>query len=319
MSLRTLSPLLVAASFAVAAPASAADTSYGIDASPVPGIQPEIEVRLGGQPHQPFLLTAAVPAFGLEAVRVSTGVLDEDGVHTTNLLLPASLVHTGVAFTGYFAERGGIGTAGPSALHADGDLCVVYDFNLDFAGAPKVAGEIVDTDWLWDEGFLVFAQTLGGGPKLAVLFDSTAPTGGDTDLVTPGYGSGQLKGVDYGMLVIVAENNLGGEDDIVDDPDDDAAGGVITFDFGASELFGVQICSMVLVDIDEADGAQVQCWLEGELVSQIDVPGLDDNSIQTLQFGSVCVDRVDVRLSGSGAVAEFSYIPDDKQCALPGS
>jgi len=317
MSIRVLNRLLALAGM-LATPAFAADIPYAVDASPVPGVLPEIAVSLDGHPHQPYLLTAAVPSLGLDAVRVAMGRLDEDGAREMNLMLPSSLAHSGISFTGYFAERGGVAMAGPSTLHGKGTQCVLYDFGNDFAGAPKVAGEIVDTDWLWDQGFLVFAQTLGGGPKLAILFDSTAPTGGDTDLVTPGYGTGQIKGVDYGMLVIVAENNIGGGDDVVDDPDDEAAGGVITFDFSKSELFGVQMCSLVLVDIDEADGAQVQCWLEGQLVSQIDVPGMDDNSIQTLQFGSVCVDRVDVRLSGSGAVAEISYIPDDENCALPG-
>jgi hypothetical protein len=317
MSIHALSLTLAVAGI-LATPAFAAETPYSVDADTVPGVLPEIVVSLDGHPHQPYLLTAAVPSLGLDVVRVSTGTLDGNGARDMNLLLPPSLVHTGVAFTAYFAERRGVAVAGPSTLHAEGTQCVLYDFDKDFAGAPKVAGEIVDTDWLWDEGFLIFAQTLGGGPKLAVLFDSTAPTGGDTDLVTPGYGSGQIKGVDYGMLVIVAENNDGGGDDVVDDPDDDAAGGVITFDFSKSDLFGVELCSMVLVDIDEADGAQIQCWLEGELVSQVDVPGLDDNNIQTVQFGSsACVDRVDVRLSGSGAVAQFSYIPNDETCAVP--
>ena len=59
-----------------------------------------------------------------------------------------------------------------------------------------------------------------------MIFDTANPTGGDTDLATPGYGLGNDTAL--GNVVILSE------DADSSDPDDNAGGGTLTFTYDES-------------------------------------------------------------------------------------
>ena len=62
---------------------------------------------------------------------------------------------------------------------------ILIDFDTDAAGSPIVAGQIIDDEYA-TLGVLIETMNLSVGPDLGVAFNSTIPTGGDTDLTTPG-------------------------------------------------------------------------------------------------------------------------------------
>lgn len=149
-------------------------------------------------------------------------------------------------------------------------------------------------------------------PNLAIVFDSSAPTGGDPDLGTPnqdfggpGVGNGGSMGaagenaVALGNLIIIAENDTDANNDgLVDNPDDEAAGGTLVFDFDTPRY----INSLDLVDIENS-GSRVRAFaVGGTLLADITIPALGDNSVQTVTLDQPAVSRLEIELADSGAV-----------------
>ncbi|MGF1537059.1 MAG: glycerophosphodiester phosphodiesterase family protein [Elainellaceae cyanobacterium] len=153
---------------------------------------------------------------------------------------------------------------------------------LDFEGADLVAGTVI-TDQL--TGVTVSTS----GPE-AMIFDTANPTGGDTDLASDVLGN---------VLIL-------SEDGDASDPDDNAAGG--TFEFTWDEL--VNIASVGLLDVEETGGFITAFGDDGAVLGRFDTTNLTANGA----FGTAAVDmdiegvrRLDVTLTGSGAIAEVNF------------
>ena len=139
---------------------------------------------------------------------------------------------------------------------------ITLDFETDAAGNPILAKQIIDDEYA-GFGVTILVDNVGGGPDLGVAFDSGNPTGGDTDLATPGtVGNFVPPGVPIseatlGNLLIIQEH--GAEDPgnpgfITHAPDDEGSNpaGNITFTFdGPIASFGFH-----LVDIEDNSAEQ---------------------------------------------------------------
>ena len=161
---------------------------------------------------------------------------------------------------------------------------------VDFEGTGLVAGTVVTEQF---EGVTITTDTEFG----AMLFDTGKPTGGDSDLASDGLGN---------VLII-------SEDGDSTDPDDNAAGGTLSFEF--DDLVGS--LRVGLLDIDE-DGSSITLLDEFDTVIEtFEIPHLGNNSIQTLSLGDIGeVARIDVFLSGSGAITDIAFIPTEAMTTL---
>lgn len=182
------------------------------------------------------------------------------------------------------------------------------NFDTYTAGLPTglEAGEEL-TEQLAGLGMHVSAlnNTLGH-PDKAILFDTANVTGEDTDLVTPGYGVNNDEAL--GLVLIIAEDDVDMDvDGLVDDPDDERFGGVLRFEFD----FEVEFVSAKLLDIDTNEAGALELY-DGSnvLITSIPLMNLGDNSVQTVEAEVFGVRRIDVVLSGSGAIADLAFCPD---------
>ncbi|MBM3320212.1 MAG: hypothetical protein FJY73_05985 [Candidatus Eisenbacteria bacterium] len=159
----------------------------------------------------------------------------------------------------------------------------------------------------------------GGGPHSLIIFNSSAPTGGDSDLGTPnvdfggpGIGAGGGAGmpgenrVPYGNLLIIAEDivDVAPADGLVDDPDDEMGGGIITIDFHGPVLAE----RIVLVDIDEQESVAIRLFDGVNLVAEANALPLGDNSVQVISAPEPtrCT-RVEIVTDGSLGIGEIEY------------
>ncbi|MGF1512788.1 MAG: esterase-like activity of phytase family protein, partial [Elainellaceae cyanobacterium] len=150
---------------------------------------------------------------------------------------------------------------------------------LDFEG--DVAAGTVITDQL--SGVTVSTS----GPE-AMIFDTANPTGGDTDLASDSLGN---------VLIL-------SEDGDATNPDDSDSGG--TFEFTWDEL--VNVASVGLLDIEEAGGSITAFGDDSAVLGSIDTTSLTANgAFGTAEVGIDGVRRLDVTLTGSGAIAEVNF------------
>ena len=176
----------------------------------------------------------------------------------------------------------------------------------------------LDSEFATD-GVTVSAVNTGGGPNLAIIFNSAAPTGGDADLGTPntdfggpgvGAGGGSAGGGPnttalYNVLIVAENSTDANMDNLIDTPDDEAGGGMITFTFAQPS----SVVSVDLLDIEEASGAVTTRASGGGLISSIAMSSLGDNSFQSLTVEDSGVSSLEVEFSASGAVAQVVYCP----------
>ncbi|MEM9220368.1 MAG: PPC domain-containing protein [Cyanobacteria bacterium P01_F01_bin.150] len=126
----------------------------------------------------------------------------------------------------------------------------------------------------------------------AMIFDSANPTGGDKDLASDTLGN----------ILIISEDGDSA------DPDDNAKGGTLMFDWDGV----VNVESLGLLDIEEAGGMVTLYGADDTTVlTTIDIVGLGNNSIQSLNIDAVNVGKMDVLLGGSGAVTEIILSDSD--------
>ncbi|UOA14612.1 MULTISPECIES: Hint domain-containing protein [Sulfitobacter] len=152
------------------------------------------------------------------------------------------------------------------------------------------AGTVVDDEYA-DLGVTVSAS---GGSGQAMVFDSSNPTGGDSDL-----GSDTLEG-----LLIVSE------DGDQSDPDDNAGGGSLFFDFED----GVQMKSLTFKDIEETGGEGTRMIFydaNGNVIDNQFVDPTGDGGERTVLLNVQDVSRMEVRFEGSGAIDNVTF--DDGQ------
>ena len=120
----------------------------------------------------------------------------------------------------------------------------------------------------------------------AMIFDSANPTGGDTDLASS----------ELGNVLIISEDGDSA------DPDDNAKGGTLMFDWDGTG----NIESIGLLDIEEAGGMVTLYGADDVTVlATIEIVGLGDNNVQSLDIGTADVGKMDVLLGGSGAITEI--------------
>jgi len=157
----------------------------------------------------------------------------------------------------------------------------------------------------------VVVRNHGGGPDLAIIFDSDKPSGGDLDLGTPnqdfggsGCGDGGEAGGDepneepLGNVLIIAENDTDEDGDgYVDDPDDESGGGVVWLSFSHAGRLSL---TLVDVDEDEAD-PRIVMYLHGECVGEVEGDNTGDNGAQTIDLPED-VDKVAIHLDGSTSI-----------------
>lgn len=190
-------------------------------------------------------------------------------------------------------------------LGAPAEHCLKLDFNYTIGAIEPEAGQELTDNW-GDIGLHISAENnVVGHPDKAIVFDSANPTGGDTDLGTPGTGPGNT--LPLGNLLIIAENDVDANlDDFVDDPDDESGGGWMNFEFDEP----VSICSTRMVDIDDNSPTRILVsFADGSPPAVLFVPNGGDNSVQYLEFSFSGVSSMRYNLGGSGAVGDIRYVP----------
>ncbi|MEM6578071.1 MAG: Hint domain-containing protein [Pseudomonadota bacterium] len=146
---------------------------------------------------------------------------------------------------------------------------------LDF---DALAAGTVVTDAFADQGVRISAT---GGSDQAMIFDTSNPTGGDTDLASSNLGN----------VLIISEDGDSG------DPDDNGRGGTVTFDFDEPAF----VNRLTFIDIE--GGATVRFFdQDGDLIDTIAVPGTDDNGQRVQDFDVPGVARMEVVLPNSGGL-----------------
>lgn len=130
-----------------------------------------------------------------------------------------------------------------SALFA---LCtgsaVAVPMTIDFDNL--VHGTIVDNEYIVSYGATISAINRGGGPDMAVAFNTTLSGTRDSDLEGPWSGGNLPVNTNLGNILIIQENNVGTADGIADLPDDEGSrpAGSIFFDFAtAIDSFGFDL------------------------------------------------------------------------------
>ena len=188
-------------------------------------------------------------------------------------------------------------------------FCELLDFDYKPGDDDLVPGETISNQW--DEiGMAVSAlNNAPGHPDRGILFDTGNPTGGDFDLATPNpQGFDNTEALGKALIIAENENGVNGPMGLVSNPDDEAAGGSLIFDFEEPAT----ICSVTLLDIDEAPGTELRFYRNGNLVTPAEVMpvlSLGDGSVQTISFLERNVDRFEVYLQGSGAVPYMELVP----------
>ena len=201
-------------------------------------------------------------------------------------------------------------------LFTCGSAQTVLDFEGVKDGNPVVTlqtGEIIEDQFLGDWGVAIESVKFDSGtgdfivsPYPAVIFDTANPTGGDTDLATPGAGGTPPA---LGNVLIVHERKTSTSP--VSNPDDKASGSTIRFTFQDPVI----IDQVGLLDLDDGSTSASLAGraLDGSLIGSFsanpfDVAGAGDNSYQvvTLPWDS-SVRMLDVDFSSSGAVAFVSW------------
>ncbi|MBX3001654.1 MAG: choice-of-anchor A family protein [Caldilineaceae bacterium] len=189
----------------------------------------------------------------------------------------------------------------------------------DFCNGPNYlhfndfpAGTIID-DQL--PGISIWAENdRSGHPDMAIVFDSTTPTGNDFELGTPnqdfggaGVGSGGRRGQagennrHLGKLLIIAENAVDGDEDgLIDDPDNEEEGGRIFFEFEKP----TNLTSIYVVDVaGAAIGGTVRAYNgDSELLKSVDILSLGRNAVQEVFLDVEDVSWLEVELVRSGAI-----------------
>lgn len=224
---------------------------------------------------------------------------------------------TGVDSTGQVAEP--VGDSDPSnhfGVDADIEIKKFVDqtvisetmVHLDFEGLAP--GTIVDSQF---PGVTISATNRrdGGLGNAAMIFDSSAPTGGDYDLGAPnvdfggpGVGSGggtysdAQNTQELGNILIITEDGDGS------DPDDEAQGGVFTFTFDHP----VRVDYLELLDIDSNESGGSVLTINSSSGSQsFSIPALGNNSFQRLDINVDDVTSVEVDFVSSGAITELKW------------
>lgn len=209
-----------------------------------------------------------------------------------------------------------------------------------------VHGQIMNTQ---EAGVTISGINVGGGPDLAVVFDSRERQTRDRDLEGPNGSDGSWTGggniapnTNLGNLLIIQENSVGIEDGIADRPDDEGSrpAGSIIFEFDkAISSFGFDLIDVEGPSEFGKDSGFFATFFGA--FSQVRVsfadfitPGTDfydssvsygDNSanriapITAASIGLDSFDRVEINFGGSAAIDNVQYTAVPTPGALAGA
>jgi hypothetical protein len=148
---------------------------------------------------------------------------------------------------------------------------------IDFDGLQK--GEILNTQYLLSDGVTFSATNLGGGPDLAVIFDTADPVpttiigdrNGDADQGYP-FAEGNMQQHNPHKIAVIAENDVddwtlgteaGPSDGLIDVPDDEEDGGIFSVMWDSA----IKDVRLVTLDMEEdADGYMFELYLNSIMV-----------------------------------------------------
>ena len=207
-----------------------------------------------------------------------------------------------------------------NSLAAAATVCTPVGFEYDANGNPILAGQVIDDEFAaW--GLNISSENHHNArPDLAIIFDSSNPTGEDEDLGTPnqdfagpGVGLGGQEdelgenSQSLGNVLITAEDDVDDDNDgYIDDPDDERNGGTFTFAFDDNTW----VDYIELLDMEEAGG---KIFLHhddsGSNFDVIDIPVLGNNSFQRIVIDDHDVKTMYIDLPGSGAIDNFCFDP----------
>lgn len=183
----------------------------------------------------------------------------------------------------------------------------LVDFSLPGIEHGSVIGSQYNSDSF---GFLqISAENTGGGPDLAVAYNSSLGDPADPDLNADflpalDFPAGDL---DPGNILIVQENATGCGDGICNAPDDEGGGGVLSFAWAAPIVFS----ALELFDIDSGEEALLSFFDgDGALIESIAIDGSDvgHHRAAHLDFEDLgLVGRLEVTFSSSGAISNLEY------------
>lgn len=187
--------------------------------------------------------------------------------------------------------------------------CGWMNFDLDGDTATLLAGEPVTDAYLsWGVSISV-VESDGVTPGVAAIFDSSNPTGGDSDLGTPsamfggpGVGNGGWSNSNslYGLLIKAENTGDADGDGLIDDPDDDASGGWFHFDF--AEDMCVQGTKVIDIEANEAPAHIVMKDAAGMVVGERWSSNYGNNSAEYIALGECGVRQLKIGLASSGAI-----------------
>jgi hypothetical protein len=197
-------------------------------------------------------------------------------------------------------------------------------------------GEIVNTQFTGDFGVTISADNVGGGPDLAIAFDSLQSGTRDPDLEGPSWAGGNLdEETVLGRLLIIAENGIDDNGDLrIDRPDDEGSrpAGSLLFEFQVPILsFGFDLVDVEGPEEFGADSGFVAVFF-GENGTELARVGfgqfVDSDSsffVEGVTFGNRTANRipeitaealgieqfnkVEIDLGGSSAVDNVTFQP----------
>lgn len=289
-----------------------------------------------------YLDNSVLQASGQNTYAVNVTVFDDSNLSssqtitaTVNNEAPQTLTTTvpGAAPSGYVSKiTGSFTDAGSNDHHtvqiqgSDGTQVIVevggrdtIDFEKDAAGNSLADGQGIFNQFLasGNRGFTVST----GEPNItAIIFNSTAPTGGETDLGTPNsdfggpgvgvhgkIGETGINATALGKILVISDGNTS-------NPGARDVGGMLIFDFPTA----VFLDSIDLVNIASLGNVIETYSTAGLLIGTTAVPTLGDNSVQRVFLnqdpkvrkgveGMLPVARMIVRLTGEGGVARLDF------------
>ncbi|MGB5659472.1 MAG: hypothetical protein WBO54_08320 [Thermoanaerobaculia bacterium] len=189
------------------------------------------------------------------------------------------------------------------------DCLPTFDFEMDGEGNPLVAGQIIDDEWA-TLGVTVSTNDPANHPLM--IFNSSSPTGGDSDLGTPnndfggpGIGAGGeflspgRNGLPRAHVLIISANGD------PSDPNDYDFGGTIDFVFDPPAR---QVTEVHVLDIDPSEGGTIKAF-DADDVEILTRPLLElgNNGFQVVPIGAFAVGRLEITLQSTGAVSAIVY------------
>ncbi len=202
------------------------------------------------------------------------------------------------------------------ALVAGDAQADLIDFSVDGSGSPIFPGQIIDDEFL-PLGLTIEADNFTRAFDWAIIFDSANPTGGDSDLGSPGT-VGNASTAVLGHILILSERGGLGPGGLVAIPDDEGErpAGTITFRWAQP----ITQLGYHLIDV-ENDPAEMsgffRAFSSGGIIGtrtfadlQVRDPSIvyGNNSINRItplaasEFDATSFDEVVIRLGGSGAI-----------------